>query len=72
MRSAGLDPARSIVEPRRNSQITMREKVARNADLIRSRNCPRRCCSITGVVWGDANSQPSGCVPREHRPDCGI
>jgi hypothetical protein len=71
MRSAGFDPARAIVVPR-HSQITMRKKVARDADLIGSRNCPCRCCSITGVVRGNANSQPSGCVPREHRPDCGI
>ena len=71
MRSAGFDPARSIVVPR-HSQITMRKKVARDADLSGSRNCPCRCCSITGIVRGNANSQPSGSVPREHRPDCGI
>ena len=47
----------------------MRKKVARDADLIRGRDCPCRCCSITGVVRGDSNPQALGCVPRHHRPD---
>ena len=72
MRSTGLDSSRAIIVPRRRSQITMRKKVACDADLIRSRDCPCRCCSITGVVRGDSNPQALGGVPRHHRPDRGI
>src|SRR4029077_15747202 len=72
MGSTGLDSSCAIVVPRRGFQVTMRKKIARDADLIRSRDCPCRCCSITRVMRGESNPQASGCVPRHHRPHRGI
>jgi hypothetical protein len=50
----------------------MRKKVARDADLIGSRDCPGRRSSIAGVMRGDSNPQALGCVPCHHWADRGI